>query len=76
GSGKSTLINLIPRFFDVTDGSIKIDGIDIRDVTLKELRAEIGYIPQKGILFSGTIDSNLRYGRKDAEPKEVEQAAN
>ncbi|MEG0508742.1 MAG: ABC transporter ATP-binding protein [Eubacterium sp.] len=76
GSGKSTLINLIPRFYDVTDGSISIDGVDIRDVTLSDLRNEIGYIPQKGILFSGTIDSNLRYGRKDADVSDVEKAAN
>ncbi|MEG0496204.1 MAG: ABC transporter ATP-binding protein, partial [Eubacterium sp.] len=66
----------IPRFYDVTDGSISIDGVDIRDVTLSDLRNEIGYIPQKGILFSGTIDSNLRYGRKDADVSDVEKAAN
>lgn len=62
GSGKSTLVNLIPRFFDVTNGSIKIDGIDIRSLTLSSLRDVIGYVPQKGILFSGTVESNVRYG--------------
>ena len=62
GSGKSTLINLIPRFDDVTDGQVLVDGRDVREVSLKELREKIGYIPQKGILFSGTIESNLLYG--------------
>ncbi len=62
GSGKSTLINLVPRFYDVTGGSIEIDGTDIRDVSLESLRDNIGYIPQKGILFSGTIESNVKYG--------------
>ncbi len=66
GSGKSTLINLIPRFFDVTSGAVLVDGIDIRQVTQHDLREKIGYIPQKGVLFSGTIASNLRYGDKDA----------
>ena len=69
GSGKSTLINLIPRFFDVTGGKILIDGIDIRDANIKELRDKIGYVPQKGILFTGTIESNIAFGlhKKDAE---------
>lgn len=62
GSGKSTLINLIPRFYDVTDGQVLVDGQDVREVSLKELRKKIGYIPQKGVLFSGTIESNLLYG--------------
>lgn len=75
GSGKSTLINLIPRFYDVTDGSIKIDGVDIRDMTQKELRDRIGYVPQKGVLFSGTIDSNIRYGKTDISSEKVEKAA-
>ncbi|MDO4287891.1 MAG: ABC transporter ATP-binding protein [Eubacterium sp.] len=66
GSGKSTLINLIPRFYDVTRGAIRLDGTDIRRVSLKALRDKIGYIPQKGVLFSGTIASNLRYGKDDA----------
>jgi ATP-binding cassette subfamily B protein len=66
GSGKSTLINLIPRFYDVTEGSIEIDGIDIRDLTQVELRKNMGYVPQKGVLFSGDIGSNLSYGKEDA----------
>ena len=75
GSGKSTLVNLIPRLYDVTEGSITIDGNDIRDLTMKSLRNEIGYVPQKGILFSGTIDSNLRFGNSDATDEEVRKAA-
>ena len=75
GSGKSTLINLIPRFFDVTEGSIFVDGVDIREVKQSELRDKLGYVPQKGVLFSGTIDSNLRYGKEDASEEEVKKAA-
>lgn len=75
GSGKSTLINLIPRFFDVTEGEILVDGVDIRNVSQHELREKIGYVPQKGVLFSGTIDSNLRYGKEDATEKKIEKAA-
>ena len=75
GSGKSTLVNLIPRFFDVTKGSIRVDGVDIRRMELKDLRDRIGYVPQKGVLFSGTIDSNLRYGRENATKEELEKAA-
>lgn len=75
GSGKSTLVNLIPRLFDVTEGSIRVDGVDVRDMDLKELRDKIGFVPQKGVLFSGTIDSNIRYGRKDATEEEVRRAA-
>lgn len=75
GSGKSTLVQLIPRFFDVTTGSIKIDGVDIRQVSQHELREKIGYVPQKGILFSGTIDSNLRFGKEDATTEEILKAA-
>lgn len=75
GSGKSTLINLIPRFFDVTGGKIFVNGIDVRDASLKDLRESIGYIPQKGVLLSGTIDSNLRYGKEKATKKEIEEAA-
>lgn len=74
GSGKSTLINLLPRFYDVTAGSIEIDGTDIRNMSQEELRDNIGYIPQKGVLFSGTIDSNTRYGRENADEKEVLKA--
>lgn len=75
GSGKSTLVNLIPRFFDVTRGKILVDGVDIREMDLKSLRDKIGYVPQKGVLFSGTIDSNIRYGNDDTSPEEVERAA-
>lgn len=74
GSGKSTLINLIPRFYDVTDGSIEIDGVDIRNITQEELRDNIGYIPQKGILFSGDIVSNINYGKEDATMEEIAKA--
>ena len=66
GSGKSTVVNLIPRFYDVTEGAILVDGVDVRAVTQHDLRDKIGYIPQKGVLFSGTIESNLRYGDEDA----------
>ena len=75
GCGKSTLVNLIPRLYDVTEGRILIDGKDIRDISMKELRDEIGYVPQKGILFSGTIASNLRFGNKEASDEEIIKAA-
>lgn len=75
GSGKSTLINLIPRLFDVTKGEILIDGINIKDVETTVLHKKIGFAPQKGILFSGTISSNLRYGKKDASEKDLQKAA-
>ena len=75
GCGKSTLVQLIPRFYDVTSGSITVDGIDIRDLPQKYLRGIIGYVPQKGILFSGTIDSNLRFGNQSASETEVAKAA-
>ena len=75
GSGKSTLINLIPRFFDVTKGQILVDGADIREVTQKNLRDKIGYVPQKGILFTGTIASNLRYGNTNATDEQIREAA-
>lgn len=74
GSGKSTLVNLIPRFYDVTMGSITIDGIDIRNITMEDLRGEIGYVPQKGLLFSGTIEDNIKYGDENATLQEVEEA--
>ncbi len=74
GSGKSTLVNLIPRFYDVSGGSIKVGGIDIRDLAQHELRDGIGYIPQKGMLLSGTIRSNLVYGKPDATDDEIEEA--
>ncbi len=75
GSGKSTLVNLIPRFYDVTEGEILLDGVDIREVPQHDLRAKIGYVPQKGVLFSGTIATNLKYGRPDMADEEMEQAA-
>ena len=75
GSGKSTLVNLIPRFFDVTEGEILLDGVDIREMDLKDLRRRLGYVPQKGVLFSGTIDSNLRYGCPDAPEEAIRRAA-
>lgn len=75
GSGKSTLVNLIPRFFDVTKGQILVDGTDVKDLKLHDLRSRIGYVPQKAVLFSGTIDSNIRYGREEATKEEVEKAA-
>ena len=75
GSGKSTIVNLIPRLYDVTEGSITVDGVDIREVKMKDLREEIGFVPQKGILFSGTIASNLRFGNKDATDEEIQEAA-
>ena len=75
GCGKSTLVNLIPRFYDVTGGEISLDGEDIRDLSLKQLRELVGFVPQKGVLFSGTIDSNLRFGNEDATEEEIEQAA-
>lgn len=75
GSGKSTLVNLIPRLFDVTDGAIRVDGVDVKDMNLKDLRDKLGYVPQKGVLFSGTIDSNIRYGREEASSEEIKKAA-
>ena len=74
GSGKSTLVNLIPRFDDVTEGAITVDGVDIRKVALRELRGNIGYVPQKGTLFSGDIASNLRYGDEAATEEEMQEA--
>lgn len=74
GSGKSTLINLLPRFFDVSEGSIRIGNTDIRDVKQKELRDHIGYIPQKGVLFSGTVESNLKYADENATDETIERA--
>ena len=75
GSGKSSLINLIPRFYDVTEGSVKVDGVDVREMTQKDLRDRIGYVPQKGVLFSGTIDSNIRYGKTEISEEQVKKAA-
>ena len=75
GAGKSTLVNLIPRFFDVTEGEILLDGVNIKALTLHELREAIGFVPQKGVLFSGTIASNLRFGNADASDEEIRKAA-
>ena len=75
GSGKSTIVNLVPRFFDVTAGSIEVDGVDIREVSQQELRHKIGYVPQKGMLFSGTIESNLRYADENADWPQLKGAA-
>ena len=69
------MLNLIPRFYDVTEGAVKMDGVDIRDITQEELREQIGYVPQKGMLFSGTIASNLQYGKEDATCDEMTEAA-
>jgi len=75
GSGKSTVVNLIPRFFDVSDGAIFVDGVDIREVRQSDLRDKIGYIPQRGMLFSGTIESNLRFAEEDASQEVLDKAA-
>jgi ATP-binding cassette subfamily B protein len=75
GCGKSTLINLIPRFYDVTEGSITVDGVDVRKLSKSDLRSRIGLVPQKGVLFSGTIASNLKFGRTEATDEELEKAA-
>lgn len=75
GSGKSTLVNLIPRFYDVTEGAIRIDGKDIRNISQHELREKLGYVPQKGVLFSGTIASNILYGNTDGSEEEMREAA-
>lgn len=75
GSGKSTIINLVPRFFDVTEGSILVDGVDVRNVSQHNLREKIGYVPQKGSLFTGTIASNLQYAKEDATTADMEEAA-
>ena len=75
GSGKSSLVQLIPRFYDVTLGKIKVDGVDVRDYRLKSLRQKIGFIPQKALLFTGTIAENIRYGKEDASSADLNQAA-
>lgn len=75
GSGKSTLINLIPRFYDVTGGTVRVDGVDVREMSQRELRDKLGYVPQKGVLFSGTIASNISYGKEDLNKEEIERAA-
>ncbi len=75
GSGKSTLINLIPRFYDVTDGAVLVDGVDVRELTQNNLRSLIGFVPQTPVIFSGTVDANIRYGREDATTDEIIGAA-
>lgn len=75
GSGKSTLISLIPRFYDVSAGQVLVDGVDVRDLRLKDLYGQIGYVPQKGVLFSGTVKSNIAYGNAKASDTDVNQAA-
>ena len=75
GSGKSTLVNLVPRFYDVTAGSITLDGADIRNVSQHELREKLGYVPQKGVLFSGDIASNIMFGNPDGGEAEMVEAA-
>ena len=74
GSGKSSLVQLIPRFYDVTLGRILVDGVDVRDYNLKALRRKIGFIPQKALLFTGTIGENIRYGKENASHEELNQA--
>jgi len=75
GSGKSTLLSLIPRFYDVTSGSVLVDGVDVRDMGQEELRARIGYVPQKAVLFTGSVGENIRFGKEDASDQEVARAA-
>lgn len=75
GSGKTTLLSLIPRFYEVTEGSVKVNGVDVREMTQDDLRSKIGYVPQKAVLFTGTIADNLRYGKGDATQEEIEHAA-
>ncbi len=74
GSGKSTLVSLIPRFYDIDSGHILVDGVDVREMTQQHLRAKIGFVPQKVVLFSGTIAENIRYGKKDATDDEIKRA--
>lgn len=74
GSGKSTLVNLIPRFYDVTEGSVCVDGVDIRHLDIHDLRDRIGFVPQKAVLFSGTVATNMRFGKEDAKEEEMRQA--
>ena len=75
GSGKSTVVNLIPRFYDITSGNLLIDGVDIKDISNKDLRRIIGFVPQKGILFSGTIESNIKYGNPEMSDEQMKEAA-
>lgn len=75
GSGKSTLLSMIPRFYDVIEGAVRVDGVDVREMTQEDLRSKIGYIPQKAVLFTGTINENIRYGKDDATDEEILHAA-
>jgi ATP-binding cassette subfamily B protein len=75
GAGKSTLVSLIPRFYDVDSGHILVDGVDVRELSQEHLRAKIGFVPQKAVLFSGTISENIRYGKEDASEEEIRHAA-
>jgi ATP-binding cassette subfamily B protein len=75
GSGKSTLINLIPRFYDIDSGAVRVDGVDVREMPQEHLRSKIGFVPQKAVLFSGTIADNIRYGKEDASFEDIQQAA-
>jgi ATP-binding cassette subfamily B protein len=75
GSGKSTLVSLIPRFYDVDSGRLLVDGVDVREVAQDQLRATIGFVPQRAVLFSGTVAENIRYGKEDASDEEVRHAA-
>ncbi|MFC3747450.1 ABC transporter ATP-binding protein [Paenibacillus sp. GCM10012306] len=75
GSGKSTMLSLLPRFYDVAEGAVRVDGVDVREMTQEELRSKIGYIPQKAVLFTGTIKENIRYGKEDATDEEIIHAA-
>ena len=74
GAGKSTVINLIPRFYDATKGNITLDGVDITKIPIKDLRDTIGFVPQKAVLFKGTIKDNIRFGKKDATDEEINEA--
>ena len=74
GSGKSSLVNMIPRFYDVSQGSVSIDGVDVKDYTLDELRHKVGVVPQKAVLFAGTIADNIRWGKQDATEAEIDEA--
>ena len=73
--GKSTLVNLIPRFYDVTGGELLVDGVNVKDVSQKELRKRIGFVPQKGVLFSGTIESNIKYGDINISDEQMKKSA-
>ena len=73
--GKSTLVNLIPRFYDVTSGELLVDGVNVKDASQKELRKRIGFVPQKGMLFSGTIESNIKYGNNKISDEQMEKVA-